>query len=479
MNINIRNLIRLLTASYVAGALVSCEVQEDFHYPKDNSGEQLKMTSLQYVKSHDSLALFEQAIAITELGSYYDDESSRTFIAPTDGAFKDYLSANNYSTLEEIPIPILRNIVKYGIVKGKVSFNDPDLFESNNPMAYDTENGQVMYLSHNSNFQGLINEGTSNQWIITTSNLELDNDVMHVVSSIVYFSAPAIDTESPEFTPVLDTIYPIHDSYINGGNLSGNNFGSENLLKIKNVSGDGPYDRKAYMMFDTNDFDEQGVIIELKLELAVSFTHAKGLDVNVHAVADNSWNEMGITWDNAPQADPNPIASIVSSKVTAFDFDITSYFQDLTDPDKVSFMIDGAAGGDETDEFASKEHTELQRPMLIGKFSSANNILEFQANESLVVKSGDVETLSKEFLEITGAPAEDILYTVEKGPEYGWLIRGANTLQVGDVITQRDIDVLNIIYINNGTGTNDEISFSVRDRAGSSLDPFKFKITIR
>lgn len=478
MNKNIRYLIRLLTASYVAGALVSCEIQDDFHYSKDDSGNQLNMTPLQYIKSHDSLAIFEQAVALTELESYYNDQASRTFIAPTNGAFKEYLSTNSYSNLQEIPTPILRNILKYGIVHGKVSFNDPDLFKSNNPIAYDTENGQVMYLSHNSNFQGLINEDTSNQWIITTSNLELGNDVMHVVSSIVYFSAPEIDTESPEFTPVLDTIYPIHDSYINGGNLSGNNFGSEDLLKIKNVTGDGPYDRKAYMMFDTNDFEKEGVIIELKLELAVSFTHAKGLAVNVHAVEDNSWNEMGITWDNAPEADPSPIASIISSKVSAFAFDITKYYQDLADPGQVSFMIDGAAGGDETDEFASKEHSELQKPMLIAKLSSANNILEFQANETLVVKSGDVETLSKEFLAITGAPAEDILYTVEKGPEFGWLIRGANTLQVGDVITQRDIDVLNILYINNGTGANDEISFSVRDRAGSTLDPFTFKITI-
>jgi len=72
--------------------------------------------------------------------------------------------------------------------KAVVNFNDPALAPKNKPISYQTENGQIMYLSHTGTYVGLINEGTNKQWQIRTSNLVPENGVIHIVDQIVFYS---------------------------------------------------------------------------------------------------------------------------------------------------------------------------------------------------------------------------------------------------------------------------------------------------
>lgn len=475
--------IKIITFSLIGiclGIFYSCEIQEDFEYQKSGVTGELGVTAWEYIQSHDSLVMLEKAIQSADLVDFYDGSSAKTFIAPTNNAFKEYLNSNSYSSLEDVPVPILRNALKYHIVKDVVLFTDPDLMESNNPIPYTTENGQTMFLSHNSNFQGVVNEGTNKQWTIVTSNLEPSNGAMHVVSSIVYFSAPAGDLSPPDPSIKTDTIFPLHDTYINGGSQSGNNFGMDPLLKVKNVTGDGDYDRKSFLMFDLKDFDKEGVITDLKLEVAVKYTRAKGVGLDLYSVNDTLWEETTLTFDNAtlPGDGEEPIATLTTSKIDAFEFNITDFFNDLDSNQRISLMLDGEAGTDETDEFASKENTDFNQPMLIATIASGDNFLEFDTNTGFTVGKGEAYAFSNSVLEVSGAAPEDIIFEVEETPEHGWLVKGADILQVGDRFTQKDVEVMSLLYINDGTGTEDKVVLSARDRAGSNLDPFEVKITI-
>tara|TARA_R110002020_G_scaffold352252_1_gene565377 strand:- start:236 stop:388 length:153 start_codon:yes stop_codon:yes gene_type:complete len=49
---------------------------------------------------------------------------------------------------------------------------------------------------------------------------------------------------------------------------------------------------------------------------------------------------------------------------------------------------------------------------------------------------------------------------------------------VGDRLTQLDINSKNLVYISNGSGTEESLTLSARDRAGASLDPFNISISI-
>src|SRR5690606_34646976 len=280
------------------------------------------------MQQNDSLSLFRDAIAYAALEDLYaGTNDARTFIIPNNGAFRAYLKENEYSAVEDIPLPILRNMLKYHVVNDRVIFTDPDLMTANRPIAYTTENGQVMYLSHASNFIGIINEGTSTQWQIRPSNLEPLNGVIHIVNSVVHFSVPTGDVNAPNPDLVLDTIYPIHDAFVNGGSLSTANYGSDVLLKVKNVADDGDYDRKAFLMFDLDDFEKEGVVTDLRFQIAVSFTHAKGVALDLYETPSTSWSESSLNFSNAVFPENGPIASITTTKVPEFNFDITDFFK--------------------------------------------------------------------------------------------------------------------------------------------------------
>lgn len=462
------------------GFLVSCEIQDGFSYKESNSNADLGITAWEYIQRHDSLNLFQEAIKLTNTQEFYEVSTGKSFIAPTNEAFEKYLSDNAYQSLSEVPIPILRNVIKYHIVDAYVSFDDPDLMERNNPLPYTSENGQTMFLSHNAGFTGIINEGTSKQWEIVTSNLKALNGVIHVVSSVVYFSALSTGTDGPDPTIVRDTIFPIADAYINGGSKSGQNFGADPLLKLKNVTGSGDYDRKTFLMYDLKDFKKEGVIVDLKLEIAVKFTAAKGISLDVYDVPDTTWTEMGITFDNATIPTTAPVSSIPSRKVSAFEFPMIDYYKTLDHKGLISLMLDQEAGKDETDDWYSKENTEgFFPPMLIARFASGDTLLEIEKNTGFTVASGEAYAFNKDMLKVTGSPAGDVSYIIQEVPEFGWLIRGANILKVGDSFTQEDVDAMNVLYINNDSGSQDKIVVTAEDKAGASLDQFDIIVTIQ
>lgn len=178
----------LIASIFLISIITQCEIQESFDYEYNNPGGKIDLTSWEYIQQTDSLSLMEEAITIAGLQDYYSGSTEYTFIVPRNSAFRDYMKTNSYTNISTIPVATLQNILKYHIVKARIIFSDPTLLTKNNPIAYDTENGQIMYLSHDSNFLGLINEGTKISWTIITSNIEPVNGVIHVTKDIVYLS---------------------------------------------------------------------------------------------------------------------------------------------------------------------------------------------------------------------------------------------------------------------------------------------------
>src|SRR5699024_5436048 len=206
--------IHFLVGLNILFLLFGCEIQEDFKYKYADDNSVLNMSALEFIRQNDSLSLLSQAIEIAEFEDLYRKDSEFTFIVPNNQAFRAYLKENSYSSISDIPLPILRNILRYHIVQETVNFNDLDLSPSNKPIAYMTENGQTLFLSHTSTYVGLVNEGTDKQWQIKTSNLVPTNGVIHVVSSIVFYSASTGDVDGVNPDLIQDTIFTKHDAYI-------------------------------------------------------------------------------------------------------------------------------------------------------------------------------------------------------------------------------------------------------------------------
>jgi len=190
-NINSRKmrLLKMLFVPLIVSAmLASCEIQPDYEYEYGNPGGKLNMSALEFIQSTDSLSLMEEAIVATGLQSLYSGSTVRTFIVPRNSAFRSYMKTNGFANIAAIPVDALEAVLKYHIVNEKVIFTDLALLQSNNPIAYPTESGSVMYLSHNTSYQGVINQGTKKSWTIITSNLEPTNGVIHVTGDVVFLS---------------------------------------------------------------------------------------------------------------------------------------------------------------------------------------------------------------------------------------------------------------------------------------------------
>lgn len=188
-NIKRFNAIKLLSGVFVLAStllIIGCEIQEDFTYQYDGSTADLEMNAWQFIQQQDSLSLMEEAVSMVGIEELFATSETKTFILPQNVGFRKYLANNGYTSLQDVPLDILEDDLKYHIVDAEVNFQDPDLMEANNPIGYNTSNGEIMYLSHNSNFQGLINEGTQKQWSIITSNLEPTNGVIHITQDVVY-----------------------------------------------------------------------------------------------------------------------------------------------------------------------------------------------------------------------------------------------------------------------------------------------------
>lgn len=475
---------RILVACVAMVLLItSCEIQENFKYQPSGVDGKLGVTAWEFIQSNNEFEQLRRAITRTGLQDLYQNEE-RTFIVPNNTAFNTYLQSSGYSSVEDIPMPILRNMLRYHVVKDRIIFTDPGI-SRDRPIAYETENGQTMYLSRNNNYIGLINQGTTRQWEIRTSNLEPTNGVMHAVNFIVYFSAPAIDN-STETTLERDTIYPLHDAFVAGhtpgdANFSNTNYGSDPLLRPKRIagSGTGTYDRKAYLMFDLDGFDKPGIVVDMTLKLEVIFSRG-GYSLDLYKVPSNSWTESTITFSNAPAPDGRITSVQTVSGATAFRFNMTDFYKDESPAGRISFMLDTEPWPNGVDDLASKEHATREAPMIIATLATGVNELVVERNGQAAVSNGGSFVINDDLLKISGADPADIIYTIETGPAKGWIVRGADILGQGGQFTQTDIQSLSLLYIHNGESSGeDTVVLSARDRTGAVLEDIQVRINVQ
>lgn len=464
-------------------SLSNCEIQPNFEYEPSNSSKYLDMTAMEFINSHDSLTLLKQAIEITGLSSYYTNET-RTFIMPYNKAFKDYIAANEYASLTDVPIPLLRNLLLYHIVDAIVSFDDPELLESDNPIAYSTENGQIMYLSHNSNFIGSINAGTSMSIDIKTSNLTPTNGVIHIVYYLAYYSATTSSTVVPDPMLDSDTIYVKQDAYVRAGTYVDDNFGAADDLTLRSDIGSSINDRKVFLKFDLSEVTTRGTLRDAYLNVGAYYAAGKGTSMNLQNVQDITWSESTITWNNMPSPDAEVFSSIGSTPIDYLEFglftwDCSDYIKSkLASPGEITILIDALLGTNDGIMFVSKENSTFSYPaMLVTTYSGGSSTLAMGTNTGLTVANEGIVVLDTDQLSMKGAEPSDIVYTIESIPSNGWLISGLNVLSVGTKFTQLDIDYGNIMYINDN-GTADSFSVSVKDKDGGEIAPFVVNITI-
>jgi len=181
----------LIVMAIVALSLGSC-IQESFDYESSTTSEtgKFKGTALEFlnsVKPIDSLSLIKEAITITGLQNLYSQTGPRTFIMPRNPGIRTYLKTKGFASLAAMPVATLTEVLKYHIVKATYYTQDIQFLDSDKPILYQTEGTSPIYLSHNSGFQVLVNQGTKKSFTIYVSNIRPTNGIIHISSDVVYY----------------------------------------------------------------------------------------------------------------------------------------------------------------------------------------------------------------------------------------------------------------------------------------------------
>lgn len=72
-------------------------------------------TTLEYLATEADLSMFNEAVIKTGISAQINGDGPYTLFAPTNDAFETFLATNNWTSMDEISVSVLNNIVKFHI----------------------------------------------------------------------------------------------------------------------------------------------------------------------------------------------------------------------------------------------------------------------------------------------------------------------------------------------------------------------------
>ncbi len=156
---------------------------------------------------------------------------------------------------------------------------------------------------------------------------------------------------------------PEADAYVRGGDGANQNFGSSSELQVKTDPAQERFTRKSYLRFDLSSLSEAPASVLLRLKLDSST--GSGDIHTAHAVADDTWSESGITWNNRPATGDALASGVVPEPGAWIEFDVTAQVaSDLTGNQMFSTVL--ISKGPDLVRYHSRESNNPEdRPVLV------------------------------------------------------------------------------------------------------------------
>jgi hypothetical protein len=164
---------------------------------------------------------------------------------------------------------------------------------------------------------------------------------------------------------------PVADAYVRDGWLhASRNFGSVSTLLVKKapIKGSSLGNLWTYVKFDTSGVS-QVTRARLRLFGSVSANTWTRVRTSAFPVADTSWGERQITWNNKPSPGTKPLATVaMDNRATPrwYEWDVTAYLQQQKEAGLhvVTLALQNEAGSSPYDVFRSRE-ASANRPELV------------------------------------------------------------------------------------------------------------------
>ncbi|WP_018615351.1 DUF7594 domain-containing protein [Segetibacter koreensis] len=175
------------------------------------------------------------------------------------------------------------------------------------------------------------------------------------------------------------TLSPTADAFVRNGSYASTNYGSDTALIVKGSTSSG-YTRKSYLKFSLGSVS---TITSAKLRVYGRNTdNTAGITFSLYGIDNDSWTESGITWNNAPAAVSNTLASTaVNDQSKYYDLDVSAYVKSQFSGDKtVSFLMQDISNQNKNLLFNSKENKTNKPQLIITASATQSNALLFVEN---------------------------------------------------------------------------------------------------
>ena len=273
-------------------------------------------------------------------------QSLKLSFAGVSGAFK----LDNF-TLTQTGIVKQDQSIKFFTIPVKLA-SSPDF----DPEAIASSGLDVSYSSSNPSVATIVNGQIH---ILGTGNTTIT--VMQA-GDTNYNAAPNVIQDLSVVDAVLGTVNldVVADSYVHSGSANTNYGTGTNLVTVASQ-------RYGYLKFDLSSVPGPIISAKIRIYQRTGFRYLRA----IYDVADDSWTETGITWNNKPSFESER-ASIITTNSTWNEWDISSYVAQEYNNDKIiTLVVKDPASSAKGVDFYSKEFSVTTIPELVIQYSSA------------------------------------------------------------------------------------------------------------
>ena len=158
--------------------LISLSTLQSCNDDKDTVAEVSTIVNL--AKDSSDLTSLVAALERANLVSTLQGEGPFTVLAPTNDAFATFLSANNFNSLEDVPVDILTNVLLNHVISGSLVSTDLSTGYANTLATSSASQNQMSIYVDTSN--GVSFNGVS---AVSTADILAVNGVIHKVDAVI------------------------------------------------------------------------------------------------------------------------------------------------------------------------------------------------------------------------------------------------------------------------------------------------------
>lgn len=175
-------------------AFVSCDKDDD-----DDDMMPTEMNIVELAQTDTTLSILVEAAVKAGLADELSADGALTVFAPTNDAFRAFLAANNFATLDDVPTAVLTQVLLNHVIGSKLLSTDLTTGYQSTLATYGSTTSNIK-LFINTTGGVTLNGGPT----VTAANLEASNGVVHKINAVIGLpTIPTFAVADPNFSTLV------------------------------------------------------------------------------------------------------------------------------------------------------------------------------------------------------------------------------------------------------------------------------------